>query len=177
MIQLVNDQSIRMIRKSLFLPLLEELSIGALGREAEETNERWSREPKVYVCVGACLPHGSFEREQALDVNSFCYNSKKEHNYFSYPELKAANMSINFKDASHTLQREIVCRLTYTCYITAAPEDTFCRVLLNTLACRTAETPHEKLLRQSAIFPRLCTLQPSLTIRLWHVPATEFHEV
>lgn len=86
MIQLVNDQNIRMIRKILFLPLLEELSIGALGRGAEETNERWSRKPKVYVCVGACLPHGSFERERALNVNSFCYNSKKEHNYFSYPE-------------------------------------------------------------------------------------------
>lgn len=40
MIQLVKDQNIRMIRKSLYLPLQEELSIAALRREAEETNER-----------------------------------------------------------------------------------------------------------------------------------------
>lgn len=57
---------------------------------------------------------------------TFCYNSKKEHHYFFYPSWKPANMSTSFKDASsHTLQCETVCRLTYICYISADPGDTF----------------------------------------------------
>jgi len=66
MIQLVNDQNIRMIRKSLCLPLQEELSIATLRREAEKTNERWGRKKTVYVCMAACLLQKSFEREWAL---------------------------------------------------------------------------------------------------------------
>lgn len=51
----------------------------------------------------ACLLQERFEREWALNVISFCYNSKKEHDYFFYPEWKTANMSTSFRDASHTL--------------------------------------------------------------------------
>lgn len=98
--------------------------IAALRKATEETSKRWSRKQKVCACMATCLLHRSFKRDWALNMISFCKSSMKEHNYFFYLEWKIFNTSISFKDASHTLQHEIVCRLTYTCYITAAPENT-----------------------------------------------------
>lgn len=109
----------------------------------------------------------------STECDYLCYNSRKEHNYFSYPEWKAANMPISLKDASHALQRQIVCRLTHTHLL----HHCCTRVLPNTPAGTTAKRPYGNLHRQSAVFLSLCTLQLPLAIRLWHIPFTELPEV